>query len=133
MISLFQRVSIFLSTSPLKLEGLGTLFKHYRQRFFRYLDPNGAVVHSFAVVKLYFEINPPNCTRVTHWHVLFNMCTRTRAFLSGRATVDGSGPFPLSRRREGMCAQLSNCGLKKASRRLISFNKMASEASGWTN
>lgn len=44
--------------------------------------------------------------------------------------MDGSGLFPPSKRREGMCVQLSDCGLKKASRRLISFNKMASEASG---
>lgn len=71
----------------------GALLKHYRRRFFRYLDPNSAEVQSYAVVKLYFEINSPNCTRLTHWHVLFNMCTSTRAFLSGRAAADGSAPF----------------------------------------
>jgi len=63
------------------MEGLGNLLKHYSSRFFRYLDPYSSELQPSTVVTFCLEINFQNCIRLTHRHVLSNMCPSTRAFL----------------------------------------------------
>lgn len=97
---------LFFQPPPLSREGLGNLIKHYGSRFFGYLEPNSSKLQLSAVVTFCLEINLQNCIGLTHWHVLCNMCTSTRAFLS---TCAQSGPTLYSAAPIGCAGHMKEC------------------------